>query len=123
MPPDADLMRGTLELLLLAILSGEPMYGYEICRQVRSGSGGYFDLREGSLYPALHRLERAGGLDSSWQAGPAGRRRRYYRITEAGRTALGRRRSEWRRFAAALEQLLEGGDPNRPSGDLAAPAE
>ena len=99
------------------------MYGYQICRKVGTRSGGYVDLREGSLYPALHRLERAGCLEGCWEPGPAGRHRRYYRITEAGGAALERRRSEWRRFAAASDDLLGGEAPSPPPGDLAGSAE
>lgn len=106
MAPDPDLMRGTLDTILLEAISRRPMYGYEICKAVNSRTQGYFDLREGSLYPALHRLERDGCLKSYWEQTDAGRRRKYYQITDSGGEALTRKRDEWRQFTGAIERVL-----------------
>ena len=109
---DERLAPGAVELVLLEILSGGQSYGYEITQTVLSRSGGRFNLKEGSLYPALHRLERGKLLASSWQE-VEGRRRKYYKLTAAGRKALASRVSAWRRFAAGLEGVLNpaGGRP------------
>jgi len=101
-----DLVRGTLDTILLDTISRRPAYGYDICKRVNAKTNGYFDLREGSLYPALHRLERDGLLRSYWEKTEAGRRRKYYEITETGVSALARKRAEWRDFAGAVERVL-----------------
>lgn len=101
----ADRLRGNVELLLLAVLVGEPGHGYAVIARLREVTGGEFDLPEGSVYPALHRLERAGLLRSSWAVG-ALRRRRIYSLTTAGGQALAERRTEWDRFAAAIRCVL-----------------
>jgi len=106
MPPDPELIRGTLNTILLEAVSRRPMYGYEICKSVNARTQGYFDLREGSLYPALHRLERDGLLKSFWEMTEAGRRRKYYQITDAGAKVLARKRDDWRQFATAVERVL-----------------
>jgi PadR family transcriptional regulator, regulatory protein PadR len=106
MASDPDLIRGTLSTILLEAVSRRPMYGYEICKSVNARTQGYFDLREGSLYPALHRLERDGLLKSYWEMTEAGRRRKYYQITEAGAQVLARKRDDWRQFATAVERVL-----------------
>ena len=101
----ADAFNGQLDSLILAIVAEEPGHGYVILQRLRERSTGVFELAEGSLYPALHRLERDGLLTSSWSAG-GGRRRRVYGITPAGRTVLQERRQEWRRFSAAVAAVL-----------------
>ena len=101
-----ELVRGTLDTLLLETISRSPMYGYQICKTVNTRTDGYFDLREGSLYPALHRLERDGMLTSYWEKTDAGRRRKYYRITDKGRGALVTKRREWQQFTIAVERVL-----------------
>src|SRR4051794_1171711 len=101
----ADLVRGHLDGLLLAVLADAPAHGYEISRQLTHRSGGNLEVPEGSLYPALHRLERAGLVDSAWTA-QGGRRRRTYRLTAAGRRATTAARQEWRTFSAAVDQVL-----------------
>lgn len=115
MPPDPDLIRGTLNTILLEVISRRPMYGYEICKTVGTRTQGYFDLREGSLYPALHRLERDGLLKSFWEQTDAGRRRKYYQITDAGSGVLARKRSEWREFAGAVDRVLTTSAPGVPA--------
>jgi PadR family transcriptional regulator PadR len=101
----AETLKGHLDGLLLASLETGPRHGYAILEALRAGSGGQVDLPTGTIYPALHRLERAGLVKGSWsQAG--GRRRRVYRLTAAGRRALAEERSSWREFSAAVTSLL-----------------
>jgi DNA-binding PadR family transcriptional regulator len=103
MRPEA--LKGHLDGLILAVLSAGPAHGYAIAHALRGRSDGVFDLAEGTLYPALHRLERGGLLASEWSA-DVGRRRRTYRLTRAGERALGDRRREWRLFASAIDAVL-----------------
>ena len=102
-----DALRGQLELAVLATLQGEPLHGYAIIRALRERSGGEFDVFEGTLYPALHRLEEAGLVKSRW-ATATGRRRRVYELTKRGGRALADQRSEWRDFVRAFDALLGG---------------
>lgn len=99
-------LRGNTETLLLALLELEPMYGYQILKEVNQRSSGYFAFKEGTLYPALHRLERDKLVDSSWQDTPIGMRRRYYLITAKGRQALADRQKEWQRFSRAMNSVM-----------------
>ncbi len=115
MGTDPDLVRGTLNTILLETVSRGPMYGYQICKAVDAKTDGYFELREGSLYPALHKLEREGQLKSYWEKTDAGRRRKYYQITDTGLTALAQKRREWQRFSAAVDRVL---GKVTPAGDL-----
>jgi transcriptional regulator len=101
----AEELKGHLDGLILATLSAGPAHGYAIAQALRGRSGGTIDLPEGTLYPALHRLERAGLVASEWST-QAGRRRRTYRLTSSGRRTLGERRREWRIFASAIEAVL-----------------
>jgi DNA-binding PadR family transcriptional regulator len=102
----AETLKGHLDGLLLASLEAGPRHGYAIMEALRADSGGQVDLPTGTIYPALHRLERAGLVKASWsQAG--GRRRRVYRLTAAGRRALAEERSGWREFSTAVTSLLE----------------
>ena len=98
-------MKGHVDLLLLATLRQGPLHGYAIVEQLREQSEGAFDLAEGTVYPALYRLERAGLLSSTWTKAE-GRRRRVYRRTRRGRAELDRERTEWKSFAAAVEAVL-----------------
>ncbi len=98
-------LKGHLDLLLLSVLSAGPAHGYAIITALRERSEGSFDLPEGTVYPALHRLEDAGLLDSSW-AMADGRRRRVYALTGAGAEALAAQRSEWRSFAHSVQAVL-----------------
>jgi PadR family transcriptional regulator, regulatory protein PadR len=100
----ADAFNGQLDSLILATVAEESGHGYVILQRLRERSSGVFELAEGSLYPALHRLERDGLLASSWSTG--GRRRRVYAITPAGHSVLRERRQEWRRFSAAVAAVL-----------------
>jgi PadR family transcriptional regulator, regulatory protein PadR len=97
--------RGQLDMLLLSAVSISPAHGYGIIERLREQSSGAFDLREGTVYPALHRLERDGLLESRWSDdGP--RRRRIYAITGRGRRALDTRRREWASFATAVRAVI-----------------
>lgn len=103
---DSSLLWGVVDLLILEVLSDGPNYGYEISQIVTSRSRGYFELKEGSFYPALHRLERQKLLAGSWQSADSGRRRKYYRLMPAGRRILEAKRSEWTRFATGVQGVL-----------------
>ena len=101
----ADALRGHLDALLLAVVADGPKHGYAILEALKERSDEAFDLQEGTAYPALHRLERAGLLSSSWtEAG--GRRRRVYVLTTEGRAHLKEQTSQWQRFATAVSQVL-----------------
>jgi PadR family transcriptional regulator PadR len=102
-----ELPKGHLDALVLAAVETEPAHGYAIVRRLGSRSGGVFRFSEGTVYPALHRLERDRLVRSRWTAAK-GRRRRVYRITSAGREALAVRRLEWASFARAVEAVLAG---------------
>jgi PadR family transcriptional regulator PadR len=101
----AETLKGHLDSLILAVVAAEPAHGYVIIEELKRRSRGTFSLPEGTVYPALHRLERAGLLSSGWSAA-GGRRRRVYRLTRRGRTRLEASRSEWRDFARAVDAVL-----------------
>ena len=101
-----DALRGSLDLLVLKTLSLEPMHGWGISQRVQQISAGELEVNQGSLYPALQRLEKEGLITSGWQTTENNRRARYYELTAAGRRALGAEVDSWRRFAAALELVL-----------------
>lgn len=100
-----DVLKNHLELLVLTALKAGPGHGYSIMRSIRDRSDGEFELLEGSLYPALHRLERDRLVTSSW-SNVAGRRRRVYKLRRKGRAALERHEREWRRFERAMNLVL-----------------
>ena len=106
-----EMLKGNTETLLLALLEQEPMYGYQIVKEVEQRSSGYFALKEGTLYPALHRLERANLVAGRWQDTPNNVRRRYYEITAKGRQALADRLKEWRLFARAMNSVMQPETP------------
>ncbi len=110
-------LKGHLDTLLLAIVADGPVHGYGIVEQLRERSGGQFELPEGTIYPALHRLEGDGLLRSEWTV-IGGRRRRQYELTDRGGAALGERSHEWRRFAGAVERVLAT-TTLTPKGDTA----
>jgi DNA-binding PadR family transcriptional regulator len=100
-----EALKGHLELLLLAVLQPRPAHGYAIIEELRRRSGGTFDLPEGTVYPALHRLERDGLLASRWSEA-TGRRRRVYDLTEKGRAEFTARQREWRDFSQSVDAVL-----------------
>ena len=101
-----DALRGSLDLLVLKTLSLAPMHGWGISQHVQQISDGVLEVNQGSLYPALQRLEKDGLITSEWGTTDNNRRARYYRITASGRKALGNELESWRRFAAGLEAVL-----------------
>jgi PadR family transcriptional regulator PadR len=103
---NAETLKGHLDLLLLAALQSRPAHGYAIADTLRARSDGAFDLPEGTLYPALHRLERAGLLSSRWSE-VGGRRRRVYQLTAKGQRSLTKRQSEWRDFSRAVLAVVQ----------------
>ena len=107
---DNELIKGTLSLLILSLLSRRPMYGYEITSTVAADTSGTFQWKEGSLYPALHKLERSKLVDSYWQGDPGGRRRKYYKLTAAGRETLQTKLESWSQLHQAVNQVLEKSD-------------
>jgi len=106
MNPQAQALKGHLDAVLLAALEDGPRHGYAVKEALRERSDGRFDLPTGTIYPALHRLERAGLISGSWST-VDGRRRRTYRLTAAGRQRLHADRDHWQQFAATVSTLLE----------------
>lgn len=98
-------MKGHVDLLLLSTLRGGPLHGYAVVEQLRGRSEGAFDLAEGTVYPALYRLEAGGLLSSSWTKA-AGRKRRVYELTKRGHGELAKSRDEWKAFAHAVEAVV-----------------
>jgi PadR family transcriptional regulator, regulatory protein PadR len=103
----AEVLKGHLDGLMLAALEHGPLHGYAVMEALRSSSNGTFDLPTGTIYPALHRLERAGLVAGSWSS-REGRRRRTYKLTSAGRKELATQRANWREFSAAMSAVLDG---------------
>ena len=115
---EGEMLKGHLDMIVLAALSGGPAHGYAVIGEIRRRSGGAFDLPEGTVYPALHRLEQKGLLGSRWTTAESGRERRVYSLTRRGHRALADHRAVWLRFADAIGGLFgETGDaaaqPNR----------
>ena len=104
--PQTDALRGSLDLLILKTLSIAPMHGWGISQRVQQISNGVLEVNQGSLYPALQRLEKDGLVTSDWDTTDNNRRARYYRLTTTGRRALGGELESWRRFASGLEAVL-----------------
>lgn len=105
----ADLLQGTLDLLILRSLSLAPLHGWGISRRIRQLSKDVLQVNQGSLYPALYRLEERGFVTSAWGESPEGRRAKFYRLTAAGKKCVVQEQQEWRRFVTAVEQVLAGG--------------
>jgi PadR family transcriptional regulator, regulatory protein PadR len=101
-----DVLRGSLDLLVLKTLMLAPMHGWGIALRIQESSEGVLDVNQGSLYPALQRLELNGLIASDWRTTDNNRRARYYRMTAAGRKALGEELESWRRFVTGLEAVL-----------------
>jgi len=100
-------MKGNTDSLLLSLIGQQPMYGYQILKEIERRSQGYFKFKEGTLYPALHRLEKAGLAVGRWQMLPSGRQRRYYHITDKGYQLLVEKRSQWQDFLTAMNRIIE----------------
>ena len=106
---DKMLLAGSTSLLLLKLLSERDMYGYQMVATLRERSDHTFDYKAGTLYPILHTLEQKGFVDSRDEKGEAGRARRWYHLTDAGRAQLREKETEWRVFTGAVTKVLEGG--------------
>ncbi|HEY5218853.1 MAG TPA: PadR family transcriptional regulator [Gemmatimonadaceae bacterium] len=104
--PPSDVLRGTLDLLILKTLTLEPMHGWGISQRLQQFSRGVLDVNQGSLYPALQRLELKGWIDGDWRTTENNRRARYYRLTARGRRAVGAETDSWRRYVSAVEWIL-----------------
>ena len=105
---EPDPLRGSIDLLVLKALSLEPMHGWGIGARIQQMSRGRLDVNQGSLYPALQRLEHRGDIESAWRTTENNRRARYYTITARGRRELGQQVEKWKRFAQAMSLIVEG---------------
>lgn len=106
-----DLLRGTLDVLILKSLSWGPAHGYSVASAIQRHSDGVLLVEEGALYPALHRLEKKGWLDSEWGVSENQRRAKFYALTAEGRKALARRHRTWDRYSHAVSRVLEAAAP------------
>lgn len=112
---EGEMLKGHLDMIVLAALAGGPAHGYAVIEEIRRKSGQAFDLPEGTVYPALHRLEQAGLLSSKWVTAESRRRRRVYALTRQGGRALAERRAVWRQFSDAVGGLLKGAPSGKPA--------
>ena len=106
----AELLQGTLDLLILRTLLGAPAHGHAIAKHIQRTSEDLLQVESGSLYPALHRLEAKGCIASSWELSDKGKRAKFYRLTALGRKQLASQQSEWRAVARAIGLILNPGD-------------
>jgi transcriptional regulator len=104
--PAAELPQGTLDLLILKVLALGPLHGYAIAQRLQQISRDVLQVQQGSLYPALHRLENRGLLQAEWKVSDTGREAKYYRLTAKGRSRLGAEEAEWRRLVEAVSLVL-----------------
>ena len=103
---DRELKRGTLEMILLKLLAEKPMYGYELVSTLEERSQGRFQIKEGTLYPVLYRLESAGSVEPRWETQDRGVPRKYYQITATGHEQLNTLLADWRDFTTVIDHLL-----------------
>lgn len=110
MPPRrADVLRGTLDLIILRTLALQPMHGFGIAQRIQQVTGGAFDIGPGSVFPALYKLEQSGWIKGSWGISENGRRARYYELTPSGRKRLDLELRNWDRVAVAIRKILKAG--------------
>ena len=109
MGTQTELVKGTTVPIILRLVAGKEMYGYEMVKAVNERTNGALRWKEGTLYPCLHQLEADGLVTSVWRAAPSGKMRKYYRITRKGHSELARRVEEWRTVHAAVNVMLLGG--------------
>ena len=102
---NAELKKGSAELLILSLVEDEPRHGYELAKQIERQTEGVLSFYPASLYPTLYRLEKSGWLKAGWVEKPGQRRRRYYRLTKAGREVLAEQRSTWLKFVGAVNRI------------------
>lgn len=107
MPDSIDLLQGTLDLLILKTVALEAMHGWGIAQRIQQISKEVLQVQQGSLYPALHRLENQGWIQSEWGASDNNRRAKYYSLTRAGRKQLEREEAQWQRLSAAVQLVLQ----------------
>lgn len=107
MTPRADLLQGTLDLLILKALTLGPLHGWGVSKRIRDMSRNVLEVNQGSLYPALHRLEGRGFIRSEWKTSDEGRRARFYRLTKSGRKQFADQQERWEVFAAAVGWTLQ----------------
>jgi transcriptional regulator len=107
--PRSELLQGTLDMLILHTLRWGPQHGYAISQAIRTGSGEVFHVETGSLYPALHRLEKRGLVRAEWKKTEKNQRAKYYRLTPAGKKHLVSTESRWQQFVAAVAALMRSG--------------
>jgi len=107
MPKPSDLLQGTLDLLILKTLVREPLHGWGIAKRIQLLSGEVLSVQQGSLYPALHRLEHQGWIEAEWAVSELGRRAKYYKLTPSGRRQLAVEASEWERMATAIGRVMK----------------
>jgi transcriptional regulator len=105
--PIPDLLPGTLDLLILRTLQTDPMHGWAISERIQQISEDVLQINQGSLYPALHRLEHQGWIEAEWRVSELGRRAKYYRLTTSGRRQLAVEAGEWERMAAAIDRVMK----------------
>jgi PadR family transcriptional regulator PadR len=105
-PAGNEVLRGTLDLLILKVVAAAPEHGWAIAQQIEQQSNDALQIGQGSLYPALQRLEQKGWIDSAWHATQENRRAKYYRLTASGRRALAAEMASWRRYVAAVDLIL-----------------
>jgi PadR family transcriptional regulator PadR len=105
-PSSLDILRGTLDLLILRTLEPRPMHGWGISQMIQQRSRGILEVNQGSLYPALQRLEQRGWIKGTWQASENGRRAKYYSVTGSGKRALGQEVDAWKQYVTAVEWVL-----------------
>jgi PadR family transcriptional regulator PadR len=106
MPFNRELLKGSISLLILKLLSERDMYGYEIIQEAARRSENVFELKEGTIYPALHQLHKQGYLRAEWRTGDSGKQRKYYGLTSTGRTKARRGQEDWRRFTQTVNAIL-----------------
>lgn len=105
---DKELLKGSTSILILTLLEKEDMYGYQLTRELKERSDNTFDLKEGTLYPMLHSLEKADAVEAYWFNTDEGRRRKYYKITDIGKEMLVRKHKEWDVFTNAMNRIIGG---------------
>jgi len=102
-------MKGSTSILILSLLDREDMYGYQIAHEIKALSSNVFELKEGTLYPMLHGLENEKAIESYWLDADNGKRRKYYKITEAGKLLLESKKMEWKTYTKAIHSVIGGG--------------
>ena len=111
-----ELVKGSTSILILSLLSGEDMYGYQMTQELKKKTDGVFEMREGTLYPMLHSLEESGAVEAYWVQSDGGKQRKYYRLTKAGKSLLKEKKAEWEIFTGAVGTVI--GEAFSMKGDV-----